>query len=121
MDLVISALVGISFGILAARTRVPRIDWLPFIACILLYATLVVAYVQLQPTTQFAGLVLGLSTFVAASLYEPVLWKREELEPGVSYWGWLRRETFNPGYARRLYATVQNERLRYSTGNQRQP
>lgn len=90
-----------------------------FIACILLYTTLVVAYVQQQPISQLAGIVVGLSTFVAASLYEPMLWKSEQLEPGVSYWGWLRRETFNPGYARRLYTTLQNERLRDSTDNQR--
>ena len=119
MDLVIAALVGISFGILAARTRVPRIDWVPFVACILLYVTLVVVYVQFQPISQLAGLVVGLSTVVTASLYEPALWKSEHLEPGVSYWGWLRRETFNPGYARRLYATVQDERRRGIAETQR--
>lgn len=119
MEILIAVLVGASFGVLVARTRVPRIDWVQFIACILLYMTLVVAYVQLQPISQPAGLLLGLCTFVTASFYEPVLWKSEQLEPGVSYWGWLRRETFNPGYARRLYITLQNERLRDSTGDQR--
>ena len=112
MDLVIAVLVGASFGVLAARSRVPRIQWIPLIAVMVLYATLVAAYVQLVPTTQIVGMVLGLCTVVTAGLYSAALWKREALEPGVSYWGWLRRETFNPGYARRLHATVQHERLR---------
>ena len=118
MDLVIAALAGISLGILAARTRVPRTDWVPLIAWILLYATVVVACVQWQTISQVAGMVVGLSTVVAAGLYGPALWKSERLEPGVTYWGWPRRETFNPGYARRLYTTLQNERLRENADNQ---
>ena len=106
MDLVIAALIGGSFGVLAARSRVPRIQWVPFSAVMVLYTALVVVYVQLVSTPQFVGMALGLCTVVAASLYSAALWKREALEPGVSYWGWLRRETFNPGYARRLYAAV---------------
>ena len=118
MDLAVAVLLGASFGVLTARVKVPRIEWIPFIACMVLFIAAVVVYLQIVPAAQLAGVVMALSDGVAFALYAGVLWKREELEPGISYWGWVRREMVGGGYTRRLYATVHNERLRGSAETQ---
>ena len=96
-------LIGISLGVIAASSRVPTFRWTPMIGSILLLASVLFTFPDLALLTFADAIYLIVGLVLATVLYAGFLWLREDIEPGVSYWEWVRRDITHPRYLRALY------------------
>jgi hypothetical protein len=101
--LIAIALVGVCLGVLTASTRVPRIRVVPFIGSLVIVVAAVIVSLQFEATSLLGGIVFAASVLISSSVYAGVLWKREDLEPGLTVWDWMLRDFTHPRYVRELY------------------
>lgn len=104
MHVVAIGVVGICLGVIAAGSRAPLVRWVPTASALLLVVvTAVIATLQQGGNPLVGGLVLVVCFQIGSMLYAGAIWKREALEPGISYWGWVWRDLSHPAYLRNLY------------------
>lgn len=103
-------ITGLSLGVIAASSRVPKFRWAPVAGSILLLATVFFNVPDLVLPTLSEAMALVLSSVLANALYAGHLWSRENIEPGVSYWGWVRRDITHPRYLLALYRELNSSK-----------
>ena len=103
MEMVIAIVVGACLGLLLSESRIPRIKIVPSIGADVVALIAMALLLTHTPNPTPVALVFVGATVVSSALYAGVLWKREDLDPTVTYWGWVMRELTHPRYARELY------------------
>lgn len=96
-------LIGICLGVIGASSRVPNYRWSPLIASTILLVGVGFKFPELTLVTYSEAIYLFVGAYIANALYAGVLWMREDLEPGIGYWGWVKRDMTHPGYLRALH------------------
>lgn len=105
MQLLFFGITGLALGIVTASLRVPKVRMVPLLAAAVLAGSAVLGMLlYVDDVSHGASLLLIAISTLASTLYGARLWQRENLDPSVTYWGWVQREFFHPSYGRRVYA-----------------
>jgi len=102
MYLAIIGLAGLGLGVLIASSRVPRTQWAPLISALLLTGIAATTIFQGADASLLHGLTFVVACLGGSAMYAGVLWGRENLEPGIGYWGWVWRDFAHFPYLRKL-------------------
>lgn len=105
LQLSVIVVVGLSLGIAGGPARIPDMKWIPWLGTAVAtgwsYAALLVIW-EISSAEAFLFL---LAITAGSVLYGGRLWQQLELEPGLSYWTWVKRDFLHTRYLRRLYRT----------------
>ena len=107
MYLIALGLAAVCLGVIEAGTRVPKIRWAPRVCGLLLLVALVVITIQQMGLNLLPGaIVLAVCHQLGSTLYAAALWRREELEPNLSYWSWVWLDFAHPRDLRTLHRSL---------------
>ncbi|WGD38539.1 hypothetical protein [Lysinibacter sp. HNR] len=101
--MLIIGLAGLAIGVLVASSRVPRMRWIEFFSTLALLVPVIWLMVQMGYNSFFETLTLVVTVLLASALYAGLLWKRENIDPSVTYWKWVWMECVNSRYVRSMY------------------
>lgn len=105
LQLSVIILVGLSLGIAGGPARIPDMKWIPWLAATVLTGWSYVGLWVLWDISPIEALLFLAAVFGGAALYGGRLWQKLDLEPGLSYWTWVKRDFLHTRYLRRLYRT----------------
>lgn len=103
LQLVVIVLIGLSLGVVGAQARVPNLKRIPYLSFVVLMGG---SYTALLVGWRISPLEACLFVIVVAAgnaLYGGKLWEQLALEPGLTYWAWVKRDFLHTRYLRRLY------------------
>jgi hypothetical protein len=103
-------LIGLSLGVVSGPARIPDIKWIPWLAAAVLTAWSYTALLVLWEISLAEALLFLVAVFGGSVLYGGRLWQQLGLEPGLSYWEWVKRDFVHTRYLRRLYRTSRANR-----------
>lgn len=97
MYLIALGLAAVCLGVIEAGSRVPKIRWAPLACDLLLVVALVGIMIQQVGLNLLPGaIVLAVCHQLGSTLYAGALWRREGLEPNLSYWSWVWLDLAHP-------------------------
>jgi hypothetical protein len=108
MEIAIALLAGAALGLLLSEARIPRVKTAPLAGVAVLGVLAVVLIITRAGNPTAVAFTFLIATIVSFALYAGVLWQREQLDPTVNYWGWVRRELTHPRYGRELSEDARN-------------
>ena len=103
LQLIVIVLVGLSLGVLGGLARVPEVKRIPQLSFLLLTAGSYGALRVVWELSAAEGVLFVLAVAAGSCLYGGKLWQQLDLEPGLSYWAWVKRDFLHPLYLRRLF------------------
>jgi|GEM_PF-3456634 len=86
MDVVVMAILGLCFGVLTARARTPRFQFLPFLSLAILMLVAVIVLIQSGYASPIGPFVFLAADVAAATLYSAEIWRREGLARMYTFW-----------------------------------
>ena len=103
LQISVIVLIGLSLGVASSLARIPEVKWIPLLAATVLACCSYVGLWVLWDISLIGALLFLASVFVGSALYGGRLWQKLGLEPGLSYWEWVKRDFIHTRYLRRLY------------------
>lgn len=103
LQLIVIVLVGLSLGVAGSPARIPEMKWIPWLCSAVTAGWSYAALLVLWEISLAESLLFLVALFGGSSLYGGRLWQQLDLEPGLSYWAWVKRDFLHTRYLRRLY------------------
>ena len=103
LQLSVIVLVGLSLGIACVPARIPEMKWIPWLASGVATGWSYAALLVIWEISLVEVLLFVLAVGAGSSLYGGRVWQQLDLEPGLSYWAWVKRDFVHTRYLRRLY------------------
>ncbi|MDK1359898.1 hypothetical protein QNO00_06410 [Arthrobacter sp. zg-Y1219] len=105
LQLSVIVLIGLSLGVASSPARIPDMKWIPWLGSAVLTAWSYAALLILWEISLVEALLFLVAVFGGSVLCGGRLWQQLGLEPGLSYWAWVKRDFVHTRYLRRLYRT----------------
>ena len=110
LQLSVIVLVGLGLGIAGCPSRIPEMKWIPWLGTGVATGWSYTALLVLWEISLAEALLFLVAVFGGSVLYGGRLWQQVGLEPGLSYWEWVKRDFVHTRYLRRLYRTSRANR-----------